>query len=62
MCVSIHIPNHTVESWDASSYIALFLSSTYLILVHIDNLTLRKEFADLEFHRAGYEQRTTWDQ
>ena len=47
--------NHTVESWDASSCIALFLFFVHLIQVHIDNLTLRKKSAALELHRAGYE-------
>ena len=56
MCAAMHIPNHTVENWDASSCIALFLSSVHLTQVHIDNLTLRKESAVLEFHRAGYGQ------
>ena len=53
--------NRIVESLDVSSYIALFLSSAHLIQVHVDNLTLRKESAVLEFHRASYEQQTIWD-
>ena len=62
MCAAIHMPNHIVESWDASSCIALFLSLAHLIQVHIDNLTLQKESVVLELHRAGCEQQTIWDQ
>ena len=51
----IHMLNHIVKNLDASSCIALFLSSIHLIQVHIDNLTLRKESSVLEFYRAGYE-------
>ena len=58
MCAAIHMPNHIVGSWDASSYIALFLSSAHMIHVHIDNLIPYKEFAILEFQRADYEQHT----
>ena len=43
------MPNHIVESWDASSCITLSLSSAHLIQVHIDNLTLGKESVVLEF-------------
>ena len=46
----MHIPSHTMESWDAFSCIALFLSSTHLIQGHIGILTLEMESTVLEFH------------
>ena len=58
MCAAIHMPNHIIGSWDASSYTFLFLSSAHLIQFHIENLILHKEFVVLEFQRVGYEQQT----
>ena len=62
MYADIHMSYHIVGSLDASSYIALFLSSAHLIQVHIDNLIPQKEFVVLEFQRVDHEQLTIWDQ
>ena len=45
----LHIPSHTMENWDLSSYTPLLISLAHLIQGHNGALTLKRGFDVLGF-------------